>query len=120
CCRRRRGAERDLPSLAGTASGRTRGSRARTLRARRGGSRPRDRRGDGLSTVATDRCRAAIGRLRTELETPALVLDLDAVERNVETMARWAEGRVSIRPHVKTHKCVEIARLQLAAGACGL
>lgn len=57
---------------------------------------------------------------RWRLQTPALVLDLDAFTRNVETMAAWAgaEG-VALRPHAKSHKCVEIARRQVAAGAIG-
>lgn len=55
------------------------------------------------------------------IETPAALVDLDRLERN---LARWQEycGRVGLanRPHVKTHKCVEIARRQAALGAAGL
>lgn len=55
------------------------------------------------------------------LDTPALVVDLDRLEANI---ARWAaaarDAGVKLRPHAKTHKCVEIARLQMAAGAAGL
>ena len=55
------------------------------------------------------------------LDTPALIVDLDRLEENI---ARWAafarEAGVKLRPHGKTHKCVEIARRQLAAGAVGL
>ncbi len=55
------------------------------------------------------------------IETPALVVDLDRLRRNVEVMAaRVAARGLSLRPHAKTHKCVEVARLQLAAGAAGL
>jgi len=58
---------------------------------------------------------------RARLITPALVLDLDAFERNLERMARFAASRrVTLRPHAKTHKCVEIARRQIAAGAVGV
>jgi D-serine deaminase-like pyridoxal phosphate-dependent protein len=61
---------------------------------------------------------------RTSLEslsTPAVVVDLDVLERNVARMAgRAREAGVRLRPHVKTHKCPEIARLQRAAGAWGL
>jgi D-serine deaminase-like pyridoxal phosphate-dependent protein len=64
--------------------------------------------------------RSSIGLHRGELATPALLLDLDALRANIRTMADWAEGRVGIRSHTKIHKCVEIARLQLEAGACGL
>ncbi len=56
-----------------------------------------------------------------DLPTPCLVLDLDRLERNLERMAaRCRKLGVRLRPHFKTHKCVEIARLQLAAGAEGL
>lgn len=57
---------------------------------------------------------------RRELNTPVLVVDLDALERNIERMAQWAAKRnLSLRPHVKTHKSAEIARLQQKAGAIG-
>ena len=56
-----------------------------------------------------------------KLQTPALVLDLDAFERNVAAMVAHA-GRAGIRlrPHAKTHKSVEIAKRQIAAGAHGV
>ena len=57
---------------------------------------------------------------RDLLPTPALVLDLDALERNLATMmAHAAAAGVSLRPHAKSHKCVEIARRLQAAGALG-
>ena len=56
-----------------------------------------------------------------DLETPALVIDLDRVESNITTMATLArDAGVRLRPHTKTHKIPEIARLQLAAGASGI
>jgi len=56
-----------------------------------------------------------------ELETPALCVDLVALEYNVDHLARWARGAgIAVRPHVKTHKCQAIARLQRAAGAIGM
>jgi D-serine deaminase-like pyridoxal phosphate-dependent protein len=56
-----------------------------------------------------------------ELDTPALVVDLDVLERNVRSMADHArEHGVALRPHAKTHKTVEIAQMQLGAGALGL
>jgi D-serine deaminase-like pyridoxal phosphate-dependent protein len=56
-----------------------------------------------------------------ELSTPAVVVDLDVLERNVARMATAArEAGVRLRPHAKTHKCPAIARLQRAAGAWGL
>lgn len=55
------------------------------------------------------------------IDTPALVVDLDAVERNISTLAAFAKARgLRLRPHAKTHKCAAIARLQLAAGAVGV
>ena len=56
-----------------------------------------------------------------ELDTPALVVDLDILERNVQSMAEHARAHgVRLRPHAKTHKTVEVARMQLQAGALGL
>ena len=58
---------------------------------------------------------------RARLITPALVLDLDAMERNIATMAAYAaEAGVAVRPHAKTHKSVQIAGRQLGAGALGI
>jgi len=58
---------------------------------------------------------------REQLHTPALVLDLDALEHNIAEMARRAKQYgVALRPHAKTHKSADIARLQLAAGAVGI
>ena len=57
---------------------------------------------------------------RERLATPAMILDLDAFERNVANMAAWArEAGLNLRPHAKTHKSVEVARRQIAAGALG-
>jgi D-serine deaminase-like pyridoxal phosphate-dependent protein len=58
---------------------------------------------------------------RDEIPTPALLLDLDRFERNLERMAAHvrAAGK-RIRPHAKTHRCPEIARRQVAAGALGV
>jgi len=56
-----------------------------------------------------------------DLPTPCQVLDLDRFEANVEKMSRFARERaIALRPHAKTHKCVEIARRQIAAGAVGI
>lgn len=66
---------------------------------------------------------ALIGRQgsRRRLLTPALVLDLDAFEHNVEIMAAHFAGRPeALRPHAKTHKSAEIAKRQMAAGAVGV
>jgi D-serine deaminase-like pyridoxal phosphate-dependent protein len=56
-----------------------------------------------------------------ELETPALVVDLDRLERNLGRAAAYAdEHGLGLYPHVKTHKTLEIARMQLDRGARGL
>jgi D-serine deaminase-like pyridoxal phosphate-dependent protein len=56
-----------------------------------------------------------------DVETPALLLHLDVVQRNVKHMADRARRLgVKLRPHAKTHKCVELGRLQLEHGARGL
>ncbi len=58
---------------------------------------------------------------RSRLETPAAVLDLDLFERNIALMAETCRAAgLGLRPHAKSHKCAEIARRQIAAGALGL
>lgn len=57
----------------------------------------------------------------TSLETPALLLDLSMMERNLARMAVFFEGRPArLRPHYKNHKCPMLAHRQLAAGAIGI
>lgn len=59
--------------------------------------------------------------LELDVDTPALVLELDVLEANIQAMAAFARAReVALRPHAKTHKCAAIGRLQLDAGAVGL
>jgi 3-hydroxy-D-aspartate aldolase len=61
------------------------------------------------------------GQHVADVDTPALLLDLDAFERNVDVMAQFARGAgVRLRPHAKSHKCPEIGLRQMAAGAVGL
>ncbi|MCA1656867.1 MAG: D-TA family PLP-dependent enzyme, partial [Actinobacteria bacterium] len=56
-----------------------------------------------------------------QLDTPALTSDLDAVERNIAAMQDYCdEHGLALRPHIKTHKLPEVARLQIDAGACGI
>ncbi len=58
---------------------------------------------------------------RWQLNTPALVLDLDLMEKNLDAMVRLAAERgVALRPHAKAHKSLAIARLQVEAGALGV
>lgn len=64
---------------------------------------------------------ARAGDALADVDTPALILDLDKFESNLRRMidATRAAG-VRLRPHAKSHKCVEIARRQIAAGAVGV
>ena len=56
-----------------------------------------------------------------ELETPLPVVDLDRLERNLDTAARYArEHQLGLRPHIKTHKSTRLAAEQLRRGAVGL
>jgi 3-hydroxy-D-aspartate aldolase len=58
---------------------------------------------------------------RRQLNTPALVIDLEPLERNIARMAEFARSAgIQLRPHTKTHKSVDIARRQIKAGAIGL
>jgi D-serine deaminase-like pyridoxal phosphate-dependent protein len=60
-------------------------------------------------------------RVPEDIETPAVVVDAERLERNLARMAESAAAAgVALRPHAKTHKCAEIARMQLAHGAAGL
>lgn len=54
------------------------------------------------------------------LDTPRLLVDADRLERNIRTFHDSIPAAVHIRPHVKTHKSVDIARLQMEAGAIGV
>ncbi len=61
------------------------------------------------------------GDALSAVDTPALLLDLDAFERNVARMQSAADAAgVALRPHAKAHKCVAIAQAQLKAGAVGI
>ena len=56
-----------------------------------------------------------------ELDTPALLIDRERLTKNLKDMQSYADAHgVALRPHTKTHKCPEIAKMQLAAGACGI
>jgi D-serine deaminase-like pyridoxal phosphate-dependent protein len=56
-----------------------------------------------------------------DLISPAILVDINRVENNISEMAvRAREGGVSLRPHIKTHKCIEIGKMQLDAGAQGI
>lgn len=60
------------------------------------------------------------GQSFAEIDTPALILDLDAFERNLVAMAAFTQAHgVRLRPHAKTHKSPQVALLQIAHGAVG-
>jgi 3-hydroxy-D-aspartate aldolase len=69
----------------------------------------------------TTRPPAEIGMPLAAVDTPALLLDLDAFERNIARLAKAAaDARIRLRPHAKTHKSPVIARRQMASGAVGV
>lgn len=58
---------------------------------------------------------------KQELDTPALLVDIEKMERNIARMAALAEeAGIRLRPHVKAHKTVQISRRQIASGAVGV
>lgn len=66
-------------------------------------------------------CPARPGDPIAAVATPALILDLDAFERNLDRMADFArELGVDLRPHAKMHKSADVARAQIARGAVGI
>src|SRR6478672_4354940 len=69
----------------------------------------------------TTRPPAEIGMSLDEVDTPALMIDLDAFERNLRRLADRVQGSgVRLRPHAKTHKCPVIALKQIELGAVGV
>lgn len=64
---------------------------------------------------------ALIGKPASAIDTPALVLDLDAMERNLVRMATFTrETGLRLRPHAKMHKSAQLAKLQMTLGAVGV
>lgn len=56
-----------------------------------------------------------------DLDTPALLIDVKVLERNLRKMAQYCrDHKLALRPHTKTHKMLEIARLQLKYGSAGI
>ena len=71
--------------------------------------------------MTSTRAAAVVGDGVERIDTPALVIDLDAMERNCAAMAAFAAAhRVALRPHAKTHKSAAIAQLQMRSGAVGV
>jgi D-serine deaminase-like pyridoxal phosphate-dependent protein len=68
-----------------------------------------------------DDTEALVGLPIEELDTPALLVDLDLLEANINRMAAFFAKQASgLRPHSKTHKCPQIAHMQIEAGAVGI
>lgn len=64
---------------------------------------------------------ASVGQRLEEVDTPALILDLDVFEKNLLSLQTAIAGKnIRVRAHAKTHKCAEIAKRQIAAGAIGV
>jgi len=62
-----------------------------------------------------------IDKTYTELPTPAILLDLEKLEYNINLMADFFKDKnCSIRPHIKSHKCITIAHMQVNKGAIGV
>jgi D-serine deaminase-like pyridoxal phosphate-dependent protein len=75
------------------------------------------------STKLVDHCGGTLRPVKKihDLPTPCLVLDLDRFEANLDKMSRFTrDRRIALRPHAKTHKCVNIARRQIQQGAIGI
>lgn len=74
-----------------------------------------------LHATRGQRPQSLIGQGVAAIDTPALVIDLDAMERNLAHMAAYARAHgLRLRPHAKMHKSAELARLQMAHGAVGV
>lgn len=65
--------------------------------------------------------RQVVGQPVSSLETPSLLVDLRAMERNLETMARFfRQHPAKLRPHFKNHRVLQLAALQIEHGAIGI
>src|SRR5215467_14187182 len=64
---------------------------------------------------------ASVGMSLAQVDTPALLIDLDVFEGNLKRMADFArKAGIRVRPHAKTHKSPDIAKRQIALGAVGM
>ncbi len=60
-------------------------------------------------------------KILPQLETPSVLIDLQKVQANIDAMQKLCDdANIALRPHIKTHKMKELARMQLAAGAKGI
>src|SRR5262249_38293356 len=92
----------------------------RSRRAQRG-AHPRPLRHPLAEAQALAGAETGLARLFPEIDTPALLLDLDQVERNLARYQKTAAAAgLKLRPHAKAHKSRELGEKQMAAGAIGL
>jgi D-serine deaminase-like pyridoxal phosphate-dependent protein len=76
---------------------------------------------DKISERIRNTYKSAIGKPRRELITPALILDLDIVQHNIDFMKQRLQNlHAKLRPHIKVQKSPELARMQVEAGAVGV
>ncbi|MEQ9220388.1 MAG: DSD1 family PLP-dependent enzyme [Cyclobacteriaceae bacterium] len=74
-----------------------------------------------LKAQSPDTSSSVIGKSKWDLDSPALCVDLDKMLQNIKTVHTNLQGTgVGVRPHIKTHKCPAIAKMQIAAGAVGV
>jgi 3-hydroxy-D-aspartate aldolase len=82
---------------------------------------PKPVKGYTAAEISTPVTPMKAGVMKSELDTPALCVDLDKLERNIAKLQRTVNAnKIGVRPHAKTHKCAAIAKLQMAAGALGI
>ena len=68
-----------------------------------------------------DQFQEILDRLEGRIDTPVPIVLADVMQRNIERTQAMASARgIAVRPHVKTHKCIEIGRRQVDAGAIGI
>lgn len=74
-----------------------------------------------MRSTAVNRLQQALDALVERIDTPAPIILADVMQDNIDRMQALADRQgLDVRPHVKTHKCVEIGRRQLKAGAVGI
>src|SRR5260221_7380837 len=70
--------------------------------------------------MSNNRAPARAGDLIESIDTPALLVDLDRFEDNLARLMAAVQPHIRVRAHAKSHKCVAIARRQIAAGVAGV
>ena len=74
-----------------------------------------------LRAKSAEAAASDIGKSKWDLDSPALCVDLDKMDQNIKKVhSRLKDTPVKVRPHIKTHKCPAIAKMQVAAGAVGV